>query len=175
MVDDEENTDEIGSSTGAMSMGPGIGIPHLESFHPKEQPKTYDCWSPSTIIKSIISPSDHPNSHGIALFHDRVDHTIPEDNRGAAATIHLPQNTAITSPLLQQSQVQGSLVSDEQWEIIRIVDKRQSGNGYEYKVCWKETWLPECELGNAQELLREFEFQMPGTLRRQTGKNGTCR
>jgi len=24
-------------------------------------------------------------------------------------------------------------------------------------VCWKKTWLLERELGNAQELLREFE------------------
>jgi len=29
-----------------------------------------------------------------------------------------------------------------------------SRKGYEYKVCWKKTWLLERELGNAQELLR---------------------
>lgn len=175
MVDDEENTDEIGSSTVATSMDPEIDITHFKSFRPKEQPKTYDCWSPSTISKSIISPFDHPNSHSIALFHDQADHTTPEDNRGAAATIRLSHNTTITSPLPERSQVQGSLVSDEEWEIKRIVDKRQSGKGYEYKVCWEETWLPECELENAQELLREFESQMSSTSRRRTGKNGTCR
>lgn len=26
-----------------------------------------------------------------------------------------------------------------------------------FKVCWKKTWILECELGNAQELLRQFE------------------
>ncbi len=45
----------------------------------------------------------------------------------------------------------------EAWEIVRIVGKRRRGKGYGYKVCWKETWLLERELGNAQELLRKFE------------------
>jgi len=31
------------------------------------------------------------------------------------------------------------------------------GKGYEYKVCWKNTWLLERELGNVQELLRQLE------------------
>ena len=175
MVDDEENTGEIGNSTVATSMNPEIDITHFKSFHPKEQPKTYDCWSPSTISKSIISPFDHPNSHSFALFHDQIDHGIPEDNRRAAATIHLSHNTTITSPLPERSQVQGSLVSDEEWEIKRIVDKRQSEKGYEYKVCWKKTWLPESELGNAQELLQEFESQTSSTSRRRTRKNDPCR
>jgi len=38
-----------------------------------------------------------------------------------------------------------------------MVGKRRRGKGYEYKVCWKKTWLLERELGNAQELLREFK------------------
>ncbi len=48
-------------------------------------------------------------------------------------------------------------MDEEEWEIVRVVDKRRRGKGYEYQVCWKRTWLRECELGNAQELLREFE------------------
>ena len=48
-------------------------------------------------------------------------------------------------------------MDEEAWEIVRIVSKRRRGKGYEYKVCWKETWLLERELGNAQELLRKFE------------------
>ena len=47
----------------------------------------------------------------------------------------------------------------EAWEIVRIVGKRRRGKGYEYKVCWKETWLLERELGNAQGLLRKFEVK----------------
>jgi len=42
----------------------------------------------------------------------------------------------------------------EEWEIVSIVDKRRREKGYEYKVCWKRIGLRECELGNAQELLR---------------------
>ncbi len=45
----------------------------------------------------------------------------------------------------------GSLV------IVRIVDKRRGEKGYEYQVCWKRTWLRECELRNAQELLWESD------------------
>lgn len=142
MIDEEENSDEISSSTRATSMDPEIGITYLESCHPKEQSKTCDCLSPSANIKPVVSPCDHPNSPSNALFHDRVKETIPEDNRGAAATVHLPHNTIITSPLPEQSQVQGRVVLDEEWEIVRIVGKRLRGKGYEYKICWKETWLP---------------------------------
>ncbi len=43
-------------------------------------------------------------------------------------------------------------MDEEEWEIRRIVGKRRGGKGYDYKVCWKDTWLRDCELGNAQEL-----------------------
>lgn len=45
----------------------------------------------------------------------------------------------------------------EEWEIRKIVSKRRAGKGYEAKVRWKDTWLPGRELGNAKQLLREFE------------------
>ena len=31
--------------------------------------------------------------------------------------------------------------------------------GYEYRVRWKDIWLPRSELGNAQRLLQEFEVR----------------
>lgn len=157
--DDEEKTDETGGFTRATSMEPETSTTHLESSHPREQPKKCDRLSPSATIESIISSPDRSSSSSIALSHDIVEQTTREGNRGAAATIHLSHIITATSPLLEQSQVQGRLVSDEEWEIIRIVGKRQRGTGFEYKVCWKETWLPECELGKAQELLQEFEFK----------------
>ena len=43
-----------------------------------------------------------------------------------------------------------------------IVGKRRRVKGYEYKVCWKETWLLERELGNAQKLLWDFEAKRQG-------------
>lgn len=132
--DDEKKTDETGCSTRATSIEPEISTTHLESSHTREQPKKCECLSPSATIESTISPPDHPNSFNIALSHDRVEQTILEGNRGAAATIHLSHTTA-TSPLPEQPQVQGGFVSDEEWEIIRIVGKRQKGKSYEYKVC----------------------------------------
>jgi len=53
-------------------------------------------------------------------------------------------------------------LDEEEWEIVRIIGKRRRGKGYKYKVCWKKTWLLEHELGNAQELLREFEARRSG-------------
>lgn len=49
------------------------------------------------------------------------------------------------------------LDKEEDWEIKKIVDKRRVAKGNEYKVRWRDTWLPESEVGKAQELLREFE------------------
>ena len=48
---------------------------------------------------------------------------------------------------------------------VRPTHERRRGKGYEYKVCWKKTWLLERELGNAQELLRQFEEAQRGRKR----------
>ena len=50
-------------------------------------------------------------------------------------------------------------MDEEEWEIVKIVGKRRTGRGDEYKVYWKERWLLESDLGNAQELLLQFEAQ----------------
>ena len=42
-------------------------------------------------------------------------------------------------------------------EIVKIVGRRRTSKGYEYKIRWKNTWLLERELGNAQGLLRKFK------------------
>ncbi|CAD6571481.1 MAG: hypothetical protein ASARMPRED_004611 [Alectoria sarmentosa] len=42
-----------------------------------------------------------------------------------------------------QSQFRTATIEEQEWE----TDK-----GFEYKACWKSTWLPKCELGNAQRL-----------------------
>jgi len=47
-------------------------------------------------------------------------------------------------------------LAEEESEIVRNVGKRRRGKRYRYKVCWKRTWLRECEVGKAQEL-RGFE------------------
>ena len=73
-------------------------------------------------------------------------------------TVHPPHVITVPPPLTKRPQDQGgSALDEEEWEIVRIVGKRRRGKGYEYQVCWKKTWLLERELGNAQELLWEFE------------------
>lgn len=46
--DDDEKTGETGASIRATSVESEIDIIHLQSSHPKEQPKTRSCISPST-------------------------------------------------------------------------------------------------------------------------------
>lgn len=49
-----------------------------------------------------------------------------------------------------------------------MVSKGRKGKGYEYKVPWKSTWPRKSELGNAQEMQREFEARN----RRQRRRKG---
>jgi len=155
--DDEEKNGETGGSTRATSMNSEIGTAHLQSSHPKQQPKTHGCLSPTT-TEPTPSSLDRPISPSVALSCDRVEQSISGGDGGAAATVHPPHAITVPQPLPEQHQDQGgSALHEEEWEIVRIVGKRRRGKGYEYKVCWKRTWLLEHELGNAQELLREFE------------------
>ncbi|KAF6238790.1 hypothetical protein HO173_003297 [Letharia columbiana] len=159
--DNDEKTGETDASTRATSVESEIDTIHLQSSHPKEQPKTHGCWSLSTsgpTTEPTTSPFDRPNSPSIVLSHDRIEQAICGGNRRAAVTVHPPHAITVPPPLAERHQDQGgSALDEEEWEIVRIVGKRRRGKGYEYKVCWKETWLLERELGNAQELLREFE------------------
>ncbi len=151
MGDDDEKTSETGASSRATSMESEIGTVHLQSFHAREQPKTHGCLNPPTTEPSP-SPIDCPISSSVALCRDRGG------DGGIIATVYPPHALTVPPPLAERPQDQGGLVLDEEeWEIVKVVDKRRRGKGYEYKVCWKETWLLERELGNAQELLREFE------------------
>ena len=148
--DDEEKTDETSHSTRATSMESKIDTIHLQSSHSREQSETHGCLSPLTITFPTASPLDHPISLNVLSSRDPVEQTIRRGDHGAAATVN---------PLLpKQPQNQDASVPDEEeWEIVRIVDKRWTENGYEYQVCWEKTWLLESELGNAQQLLQQFE------------------
>ena len=48
------------------------------------------------------------------------------------------------------------VLNEEKWEIIKIVDKRRTGRGYEYKVCWEKTQLLESELENTHQISTDF-------------------
>lgn len=140
-------------------MNSETSIIYLESSHSRESPKKSDRLSFSAIIESIISSSDRLSSFSIALSHDLIEQTTREDNREAAAIIHLSHIITITSSFLEQSQIQERLISNEEWKITRIVDKKLRKTSFEYKMCWKKTWLSECELEKAQKLLQKFEFK----------------
>ena len=155
--DDDERTGKTSASTRATSVESEIGTVNLQSSHASGQPKTHGCFSPPT-IEPTPSPIDRPISSTVALSRDRVEQATCGGDRRITATVYPPHAITVPPPLAERPQDQGDLVSnEEEWEIARIVGKRRRGKGYEYKVCWKKTWLPESELGNAQELLREFE------------------
>lgn len=40
---------------------------------------------------------------------------------------------------------------------MRIIGKRRTSKGVEYKVCWKSTWKPTSELEKAQRVVQEFK------------------
>jgi len=58
--------------------------------------------------------------------------------------------------------------SHEEFEVDRILKKRDSQGIDEFLVRWKgygpehDLWLPRCDLSNASELLREYESLLPG-------------
>ena len=104
MEDDEEKTGETDGSTRATSIESEIGTVHLQSSHPREQPKTHGCLSPTT-TEPTTSPFDHPTSPSVALSRDPVEQVIRGGDRGTAATIYPPHAITVTSPLLEQSQV----------------------------------------------------------------------
>jgi len=176
--DDEEKIGETGGSTRATSIESEISTIRLQSSHPREQPKTHGCLSPPTTNEPttesnnelITSPIDRPISPSVALSQDRGTQAVHRDDHGAIATIY-PLGVAAATPLSQeQPQDQGVSALDKEWEIARIVGKRRRGKGYEYKVCGEKTWLLESELGNAQELLRDFKAQGGAQRGRKRGR-----
>ena len=72
-----------------------------------------------------------------------------------------PASGTVTIALVEQAQGHGDAaqVEEQEWEIVKILDKRETLLGVEYMVRWKNTWLPKDELGNLQELLQEFKIK----------------
>lgn len=140
---DYEKTVKIDDSIRVTSVESKIGIIRLQSFHPRKQSKTHDCLSPPT-TKPTPSPIDRPISSNVALCRDL------ENDGGITPTVYPPHAIILPPSLVERPQNQeASALNEEEWEIVRIVGKRRKGKVYEYKVCWKETWLFERELGNA--------------------------
>ena len=123
MEDDEEKTDET-----------EIDTVHLQSSLSREQSKTHGCLSPLTITEPTASTLGRPISLNVLSSRDPAEQAIRGGDRGAAATVN-PLSTAVIPLLPEQPQNQDASVPDEEeWEIVRIVDKRWTENGYEYQV-----------------------------------------
>ena len=161
--DDGETTGETGASMRATSVESETGTAHRSSSHPREQPKTHGCLNSHTAIEPTTSFLDCSTTPGIVLSQDRGEQTVREDDYGAAATVNPSSVIAATSPSPEQ-EGQRDLAQDkeEEWEIVKIVDKRWTRRGCEYMVRWKNSWMSDSELRNAARLVREFDAQVKG-------------
>ena len=94
------------------------------------------------------------------------------DGCGTASLSTGSVNSIANTPCpLEPSQGQAYAThEDEEWEIVRILRKRQIGKKYEYKIQWRSTWLPRSALGNAQALLKDFETKSQAQRGRRRGR-----
>jgi len=60
----------------------------------------------------------------------------------------------------QQSEALTLAFEHEELEVRSVVGKRRMGQGYDYRVRWKDTWLPKSELGNIRRLLGRRERRL---------------
>ena len=102
MGDNDEKTGESDASTRTTSVESEIDIKHLQSSHPRKQPKRHGCLSPSTTgptTDPTTDPFDRPISPSIALSYNRIEQASRGSNRGAAVTIYPPHAITVL-PLL---------------------------------------------------------------------------
>ena len=116
-------------------------------------------------MDALTSPEPAPEPLDRPASPDRAPPQPPcrqvgEGDHGAE-TVGSPPS-ATTPPPPRQSEAGLSLLEEEEWEVRRILGKRWVEKGSEYKVRWKDTWLPRSQLANAQRLLQEFEARHRG-------------
>ena len=158
LVDDSVIADESGAFAKATISGErGTGETHLLSSHPREEPKTLEGVDPPTAPKPLTETPDRPTSPDRALPQHPCGQVVREDDRGAEPVASPP--SAAIPPFPEESEARIPALEQEEWEVSRIVGRRRVGKVVEYKVRWKNTWLSRSNLGNARELLQEFEAQ----------------
>jgi len=151
VVQDEDiKISEEGTSAEVESIMSEIGTADTRLNTPcsVKEPKTHHC----SDLNATANPFDRLCSLSIIPF---------EDHRNGRKLATVGSASATASRLLAPDQPQGqgggAEVEEQEWEVIKILDKRETSSGTEYKVCWKSTWLPRSELGSARRLLREYE------------------
>ena len=146
--DDGEKTGESGTSTRATSVEPETETAPLLSSHSEEEPKTLRGLDAPITPDPPTEPLDRPTSPDVTLSQHLDGRAIGEDEYGAAVGANPPNASPPSLPC--QPEARTSVLEEEEWEVRKIVGKRQAGKGYEYRVRWKDTWLRRSELGNAR-------------------------
>ena len=102
---------------------------------------------------------------------DRVEQTVRGGEYGAAATVN-PSGVTAATPPSPEREGRRDLAQDEEenWEIVKMVGKRRTRKGCEYKVRWKDTWMSDSELRNAARLVREYDALVRGQRGGQRGR-----
>ena len=139
----------------AISVGSEIGSVVTLSPQSRKEPEILGCSDALTARDLPTEPLNQPASPDRAPPQRPCGQVVREDDHGVTATAS--PSTSIPPPPPRQSEARTAALEEDKWEIRKIVCKRRVGKGYEYKVRWKDTWLPRSELGNARRLLREFE------------------
>lgn len=88
--------------------------------------------------------------------------TSPETEHYISRTSRSPtSSTALEITNLEESQ--GGIPAmdpNQEWEIRNIVGRKTAGGKVQYLVEWETTWMRESDLGQARELIDEFETDL---------------
>ena len=93
----------------------------------------------------VLADDERSDSDSVS----QTDYISPKEGQDQCASV----------PKGRQGQ-RTSVPHRKEWEIERIVGKRRTRRGYEYKVRWQDTWLLRSELGNAQGLVQQFDKEL---------------
>ena len=135
LEDESPVADNSGALIKATSGEPEIGAAPLLSTHPMEESKTPGCVDAPTDPDPPTDPLDRPPFPDVARPQHRSGRVVREDDYGAPPVAGPP--SATTLPLSQQPQGEVHLATDtedDEWEIVKIVGKRRTKRGDEYKV-----------------------------------------
>ncbi|MCJ1232485.1 hypothetical protein MMC14_000438 [Varicellaria rhodocarpa] len=127
--------------------------------------------------------SDRSSDTDIVTDNEKLDvdesrRVIRVSSRKTSERAALLYSAETGSPFRMRSTFRTSSSPSEEgeWQITRILGKRpvnRKGNtrkGWEYQVEWATSWVPGDELGNAREMVQEFESKLRDQRRSKRGR-----